>query len=125
MKKLLSILFFTFITNVAMADQLAYLTYEQAEESLSFLQNEERVVLWCACCDDDVPTDVFVESVRIESVGDGYYEIILTGSTLEGESIETAIDLAYVHVLLEGEAYCFGTLMGYECDPCTEIFEWE
>ena len=86
MKKLLSILFFTFITNVAMADQLAYLTYEQAEESLSFLQNEERVVLWCACCDDDAPTDVFVESVRIESVGDGYFEIILTGMTLDGES---------------------------------------
>jgi hypothetical protein len=125
MKKLLSILFFTFITNVAMADQLAYLTYEQAEESLSFLQNEERVVLWCACCDDDAPTDVFVESFRIESVGDGYYEIILTGSMLEGESIETAIDLAYVHVLIEGDAYCFGTLMGYECAPCTEVFEWE
>ena len=125
MKKLLSILFFTFITNVALADQLVYLTYEQAEESLSFLQNEERVVLWCACCGDDLPYDVFIESVRIESVGDGYYEIILTGSTLDGESIETSLDLAYVHVLLEGEAYCFGTLMGYECDPCTEVFEWE
>jgi hypothetical protein len=125
MKKLLSILFFTFITNVVMADQLAYLTYEQAEEAVEFLQNEERVVLWCACCDDDLPYDVFIESVRIESVGDGYYEIILTGSTLEGESIETSLDLAYVHVLLEGEAYCFGTLMGYECDPCTEVFLWD
>jgi hypothetical protein len=125
MKKLFTILFFALISYTAKADQLAWISYEQAKEAAEFLQTQETVVLWCACCDDDLPYDVIVESVTYESVGDGYYQVVLTGLTLDGESVTLELDLAYVHFLLgDGYAYCVGSFLGYECDPCVEPFEW-
>ena len=70
MKKLLLLLLLcTFISATASADQLAYLTKEQAETAVKFLKKQKRVMLFCGCCDNDPKVIVNVKKVYMAPAG--------------------------------------------------------
>jgi hypothetical protein len=114
----------TFST-VAKADQLEILTLEQAVAATEYLQSEEMVFLWCACCEGEEPRAVLITEVNYQSVGENQYSVYIKGVDTEGNEINEYIDLAYVHVVIENMVYCLGTTLGYECDPCVDPFSME
>ena len=65
---------------------------------------------------------VLISSVSYKQVSEEYYQVVLVGKTRDGQTITEELDLAYVHVNINGEARCLGAVLAYECDPCTEPF---
>jgi hypothetical protein len=106
----------------AKADQLAWISLEQAQEATEFLKKQKQVILWCACCDNDTKSMVLIASISYKQVSGDFYQVVLEGKTQDGRTITMGLDLAYVHVNVNGEAQCLGTVLEYECDPCTEPF---
>ncbi len=130
MRILLFLLWMVFIVPSLKADQLQWITLSQAKETVEFLALQEQVILWCACCDGEGKELVGVVSATYELVAgtpnmtEEYYQVLLNGVTLDGETFTEAIDLAYVHVNVNGLAFPLAVTLGYECDPCTEPFDW-
>ena len=113
------------LVSYSKADQLAYLTLDQAIEATEFLQEQSEVIIYCACCDGDAKKIVKVTKVYYEYTGfEDYYEIKLEGEDSYGNVIEEEVDLAYLHFKLASKAYCVGSTLAYDCDPCTEPFSW-
>lgn len=125
LKYLFTLLIVLTFSTVAKADQLEILTLEQATAATQYLQGEEMVLLWCACCEGEEPRAVFISEVNYQSVGDNQYSVYIKGVDSEGNEINEYVDLAYVHVLIETTVYCLGTTLGYECDPCVDPFSIE
>jgi hypothetical protein len=126
MKKIVFLtLFLFFVLATSKADQLAYLTKEQAKTATAFLKKQAEVLIWCACCDNDPIQVVKVTKVRFKSVKyKQYYQISLKGVDKSGKTRKEELDLAYVFINKNGKAYCVGKELGYKCDPCTGVFEW-
>ncbi|MCI0449103.1 MAG: hypothetical protein L0Y79_04855 [Chlorobi bacterium] len=126
MKKVLLMAFLVFAINTSYSDQLAWITKEQAEKTVSYFEDEDisRVVIWCACCDNDPKIKVNVERISYKKADDpSYYEIYITGTTSDGRTISQPVDLAYVHVKRSGKWRCLGKELKFDCDPCTKAFK--
>jgi len=105
------------------ADQLAYITKTQAEKAASFLKQQKELIIWCACCDNDTKKRIELINTTSEPAGyEDYYKITIEGIDLNGELITEEVDLAYVHYIKDDMAYCVGSELGFECDPCTKPF---
>ena len=127
MKKILFIVFIFFSIKSSTADQLAWITKEQAEKTVSYFEDENigEVVLWCACCDNDPKIKVNVERVTYKKAADpAYYEVYIVGTTSDGRTINEPVDLAYVHIKRGGKWRCLGKELKFECDPCTKAFKF-
>jgi hypothetical protein len=107
------------------ADQLMYLNLDQARSATEYLNNEKQVILWCACCSDETKTMVNVTSVNYYHVDGEFYFVVVRGTTSKGESVEQYVDLAYVHVNVQGKAKCLAQELKINCDPCTKPFKWD
>lgn len=111
----------------AKADQLEVLTLDQAISATEYLQTQEAVILFCACCDGDpmrvvMISEVYYQEWGADENGEMLYTVYINGMDMEGNTIEEAIDLAYVHVVIDNIAYCLGLDLGFDCDPCVEPF---
>jgi len=129
MKKLFIFLPFFFILTInSYADQLAWLTKDEVKQAMDYINSNEigEVILFCACCDDDVKVKVTVNKIYYRQVKDSkeYYEIVIEGTTAETKPVKKAVDLAYVHIKKDDKAVCLGQEMGFKCDPCTKPFDW-
>lgn len=128
MKKLLLVLAMLFSFNFAFADQLAWITLEQAQKAVEILSKEKQVIDWCACCEDGSSEKILVnlKGVRYEEVtGYSLYKVIISGIDSNGNDVEKAVDLAYIHIKgKDNKAHCVGTMISKECDPCTKPFKW-
>jgi len=124
--KVLVFLFFNLCICFQMrADQLAYLTKDQAEKTVDYLETKHELILWCACCDYDPPRYVQFEKVGYEHTGyEDYYQVYILIPDVNNLAnlINYAIDLAYVHIIDDDKAISLGTIMDFDCDPCTEPF---
>jgi hypothetical protein len=110
----------------ASADQLAYITKDQAEKGAAFLRLEKEVLLFCGCCDNDRKVYLKVTGITVQHTGyKDYWEIIISGTNRNGENMVVEADLAYVHVNRNGKAQCAGRILNLECDPCVAEFSWE
>jgi hypothetical protein len=129
MKKLFIFLpFFFILTNISNADQLAWLTKDEVKQAMDYINSNkiDEVILFCACCDDDVKEKVTVSKIYYRQVKNSkeYYEIVIEGTTAETKPVKKAVDLAYVHIKKDDKAVCLGLEMGFKCDPCTKPFDW-
>jgi hypothetical protein len=115
----------------AKADQLAVVTLDQAISATEYLQTQEAVILWCACCEGDpmsavMISDVYYQEWGADENGEMLYTVHINGVDQDGnEVVGLDLDLAYVHVVIENMAYCLGTQLGMICDPCVEPFSLE
>ena len=109
-----------------LGDQLSYLTKDQALKATIYLRKIPTVVLWCACCEGDNPKrTVTISNVFYEYTGtENFFQVILEGVDNNQKKIKEEIDLAYVHVNIDGDAKCLGLELGLECDPCTQPFPY-
>lgn len=128
--------FFTLLTALtftlnAKADQLAALTLDQAISATEYLENQEAVILWCACCEGDAMravriTEVYYSEWGTDENGEKLYTVYINGIDQDGNEVAgEGLDLAYVHVVIDNMAYCLGTQLGMPCDPCVEPFSLE
>lgn len=127
MKKALLILFLLVSVTSIYSDQLAWITKEQAQKTVDYFEEHEitQVVLWCACCDNDYKLMVNVSNVYFKPASDPqYYEVYIEGTKYSGGGIKGPVDLAYVHIQKGTKWKCLGTILGFECDPCTKPFKW-
>jgi len=125
MKRMLLIAALLCAAAISKADQLAYITKEQAKAATEFIKQQAEVVLWCACCDNDgvrvmQVTNVYYKYTDVES----FYQVVLVGSDYMDTTAEFELDLAYVHYRDGDMAYNVGKALGLSCDPCTNPFEW-
>lgn len=122
----LSIFFFFICVNFAKADQLVWVTLDQAKTAATFLDNQSEIVAWCACCDNDDKLLIKVARAyyRHANTTKDYYEVLIQGIDDNGELVNSPFDLAYLHYNKNGMAVCVGKGLGFECDPCTLAFKW-
>jgi len=128
LKKCFVIFYVLVMVRVVHSDQLAWITLDQAKQTVAYFEDNdiEQVVLWCACCDNDVKTKVNVTKVFYRQVKEsaGYYEFVIEGTYMGGEKLSDAFDLAYIHVARGSKWRCLGKELGFECDPCTKAFKY-
>src|ERR1043166_4885453 len=93
MKKLIILLPLFFIISNCFADQLALMSKEDAENTVYFLtmNNFSEVILWCACCDNDIKMKVYIEEVtyRQSPTAPEYYEVVIKGYSRQDKDINT------------------------------------
>lgn len=125
MKKIILCLLL-FVSINSYADQLAFLTKEQAEKTVAFLKENSvnQAILWCACCSGDVMKKLTITKFYYRFTNyQNYYEVVFEG-VLDNKPFSSSVDLAYVFLRSGSQAKCLGKLMNFQCDPCTLPFDW-
>lgn len=116
------IIFFSIQTMYA--DQLAYITLNQAKIAKEYLSGQSHIILWCACCDSDTKNHLNIENVYYKNVDyKNLYQIVVQGRNDNGELKTINLDLAYTHSLKDGFYHTIGKILNFECDPCTVPFK--
>lgn len=119
MKTFVLLLLFVGFATFAKADQLAYLSKEDAEKAATFIRTQKALYLYCGCCDGDTPTKIKPISVEVRYTNyENYYELVLTYKDENGQTQTTEIDLAYVWFKRKKKMLTVGTEMLLEHDPC-------
>lgn len=112
------------------ADQLAWITEAQAQKATEFLKTQKKVILHCACCDNDPKQKVKIKNIVYRhpkmggQVQKEYYQVFVT-IKVDGQWKEVGLDLAYVHIKKGKNTACLGKELKFDCDPCTEPFAWK
>ncbi len=111
------------------ADQLSWLTKEQADKAYKFLklQTGKNLLSFCGCCEKD-PKEYFVLlNVAIISTDQpNFFQIKIDGRKKgEAKSFSETFDLAYLWIQKGTQSACLGKELEFECDPCKEQFIWE
>lgn len=107
----------------AQADQLAWLSREDAAAAAAYFETIDKpVILACYCCPDAEEEWFAYDKVSIKDTGvestsgkGNYYEVVLSNAMTSHD-----VDLAYVHVDVHGMRMCVGEILNMPCDPCTE-----
>jgi hypothetical protein len=126
MKKIAT-LFCLLLTYNVYADQLIYLTKDQAEKTVKFLKENsvDEAILWCACCTNEPMEKISISNYYYRYTGyEQYYEVVFEGTLNTGKSFKNPVDLAYVFLRSGRMAKCLGKLLNFKCDPCTLPFDW-
>ncbi|HEY3251496.1 MAG TPA: hypothetical protein VGK25_10305 [Ignavibacteria bacterium] len=128
MKNILIVCLLIFAVELSYSDQLAWITKAQAEKTIAYFEDNDitRVVLWCACCDNDPKTLINVTKIYYKPSDDpSYYEVYIEGTNpLVGQVVSQPVDLAYVHIKRNSKWRCLGKELKFECDPCTKAFKF-
>lgn len=123
MKKLALLLFFflAFVSS-SFADQLAYISKEDAEKAKDFITTQEVIYLYCGCCENErglliKPTKVYAKFTNYEN----YYEVIVEYVDKNGETQTVALDLAYTWYKEKRKFHTVGKKLKLEHDPCKKF----
>lgn len=131
-KRILSFLLLL-ITFYCQADQLELLTKEQAIKATDLLRKQSEIISWCACCnleDGGKKETIQISKVYIKKVDlnsnqlENYFVVIEGKNADNNENFNRNVDLAYIHINKNGNWFCVGKELGFECDPCTKSFFW-
>jgi len=126
MKQLLLIVFVMFALG-AQADQLAYISKEQAEEVAAYLNKGKTVYLFCGCCSMEKPTKVKVAKAKAKYTGYEYYWEVVIEWQVEGLSQlqRRSIDLAYVWQKGLFGYKTLGSRFDMDHDYCVKPNKWD
>lgn len=127
MKKMIMFLAWSFLCSSPLqADQLAWLKQSDAELAVSLLQGESELVLFCGCCDSDVPVYLQLFGAEAKFTGtEQYWEVQITAVDYLDQSRNEAIDLAYAWIRRDNQAVNLGQALGLPADPCQQAFLWD
>ena len=129
MKRLILLIFaIVCLSMTAMADQLEYISEQDAQNAVKLLKKQKYVLLYCGCCADGYDAKHYVKlksvSYRYTNYME-YYEVVVEGVDANGNKVSETIDLAYSHIKKGKDALCIGRAINLECDPCVEDLKWE
>jgi len=120
MRKIFAILLLFAFVNTVKADQLEWISKDEAQRAAELIRQTDFVFLYCGCCDNSPVTKAFVNGIDIVYTGsENYYTLLLSYIDESGEYQSETIDLAYVWMYFEMEKYTVGQLLGLEHDPCS------
>lgn len=89
MKKIVGVLMLLILPLIALADQAAYVTKEQAQKAAALLKNQKQIKHYCAPCEDKSVRTEDLQEVEAGAAGyENYWEVKING---EG------VDLAYIY----------------------------
>jgi len=127
MKRILtSILILISLSGLLSADQLAYISREQAVKGAALIRSQQEVLLFCGCCEDDPKVYLRITYVSVQHTGyKNYFEVIIKGISRTGERMTVEADFAYVHLNKNGKAVPACVALGFACDPCVKEMSWE
>lgn len=118
MKAIVLVLFLLGFTTFAKADQLAYISKEEAEKAAEFIRSQKFIYLFCGCCENDTPKKIKPVSVEVRYTNyDNYYEVVVTYAGENGTQTEE-LDLAYTWVKKRKKMSTVGTMLNMSHDPC-------
>lgn len=124
MKNLLFLLFIGCGT-LAYADQLAYISKENAEEAAAYLLKKKTVYLFCGCCVMQEPLKAkIVEAKAVYTGYENYWEVEVVWLGEDGERRTERLDLAYVWKKQLFGYKTLGTILGLEHDYCVKPNNW-
>lgn len=127
MKKIFVVILLMAAVDYIQADQLQWITKDQAIETSDYFREHsiKQVILWCACCDNDMKMLVNIKEVLYKPASDpNYWEFYIIGDTYDGKTVNQSVDLAYVHIQFGSKWKCLGRELKFECDPCTKPFKF-
>ena len=112
---LLCLTFFCFV--LAKADQLAYISKEQAMQAAEIIKKAKVVYSYCGCCEEAKPIKLKVDKIIVRATGyEDYYEVIVVY-----KGTEIALDMAYTWLKQDKKYNTVGKLAGMEHEPCRRI----
>lgn len=107
---------------ICFADQLAWVNKNDAIKAVNLLKNKKNVVIFCGCCEDDIKQTKSLKTARYTQDAEDrvYYKVSVL---YEGKSDWLDVDLAYIHVEIDGLWHSVGKALGMQCDPCILPFD--
>lgn len=104
------------------ADQLQWLSKENAEKAAAYIRKQSDVFLFCGCCDGDHYRKIHPAEVTVRPTGtENYYEVVVTWTNRENSaSLSEPLDMAYVWVQKKKKWYTVGQELHLEHDPCKQ-----
>ena len=124
--KTILIVSFIILSFASRADQLAFITEEQAEQAVQYIMDNPKLLLFCGCCDMKEPRKVkVVEAVAVSAGYENYYEVEIMYEGEDGEYVYERIDLAYVWSRKLFKYKTLGAIMDMEHDQCVYVKDWK
>ncbi len=124
--RILALFFILSMSFVSKADQLAYISQEEAEEAAQYLMKHTTVYLFCGCCTMQEPKKVTVLEAKAMHTGyENYYEVEIKYKDANGQIKFEKIDLAYTWRKKLFSYKTIGTLLKMEHDPCVNLKKWD
>ena len=121
MKKIFLLIFIALVGIDTKADQLACLSKSTAENASKVISQQEFIVLFCGCCDEDIPQAAKVLTTKV--IKDCDFQVLVTYETMDGEIKSETVDLAYVWMKDPNNpngAITIGQALNLEHDPCSD-----
>jgi hypothetical protein len=122
-KIFLSLIFLLSINSYA--DQLSYITKDQAAKAVEYLKTQKEVLLSCTCCEE--PDNEYIKITNVyykHSGSEDFYLVIIEGKNSRNQIVERAVDLAYVFIGKQGNAYNLASELNLEYQPCPLKTRW-
>ncbi len=117
MKRFVIAIFFALVANFSFADQLAYMSKDEALLAAEIIQDARTVYGYCGCCDDSKPEKIKVDKIIVRYTGyESYYEVVIIS-----KGKEYALDMAYTWVKKDKEYQTVGEVAGFPHDVCNRI----
>jgi hypothetical protein len=124
MRKIYLTIFLIMLVANVKADQLAYLSKQDAEIAVERIQKLKSITLFCGCCSMMEPEEVVPVKVYMEFTGfENYYEVFIEYWN-NGILRSMPLDLAYTWKKGFFGYKTIGQLLGLKHDYCVKPKQW-
>lgn len=107
------------------ADQLAYISKEDAIKAVSKIKKMKSIYLFCGCCSIVEPKKAKILEVSYAHTGyEDYYEVSITYQKEDGTEETSPVDLAYIWKKGLFGYKTVGQILGLDHDPCVNLKSW-
>jgi hypothetical protein len=115
------------IPSIVKADQLVYVTKDQAQQAKEIILSQKQVILACTCCNDTSKTYINVFDVVLIR-RDNLYSVEIEGETRYAKHFSGFIDLAYCFTEKRGYAVSIAKQSNFSSQllhpDCFKSFSW-
>ena len=124
MKKIVLALALMLATFAASASNTLYFTYNQALRTVTLLNNQDELMIYCGY-QDELPTYVLLNEVWAEQISSSFYEIWLYGyDAYTGEEVYMPIDLECIWLVHSGHIYSAAQTLRFRSSHARPTFAW-
>ena len=124
MKKIVLMLAMMIATMTVSASNILYFTYNQAVRTVTCLNNQNELMIYCGY-PDELPTYVIINEVWAEQIGSSFYEIWLYGfDAYTGEEIYMPIDLDCIYLMQNHSIYSAAQFLRFRHTRPQPKFVW-
>lgn len=124
MKKIILALALMLAVVTAQASNTLYFTYNQALRTVTLLNNQSELMIYCGYA-DELPTYVLLNEVWAEQISSSFYEIWIYGyDAYTGEEVYMPIDLECIWLVSQGQIYSAAQTLRFRTSHARPTFLW-